>query len=83
MDITGLLKRVEETKTQTKLTREQRADNMRNAFRMRDRGKKLKGQRVVLFDDVFTTGATTDACAKVLRAAGAEEICVWTVARGL
>jgi predicted amidophosphoribosyltransferase len=33
-------------------------------------------------DDVMTTGATTSACAKVLRQAGADKVCVWTVARG-
>ena len=79
---TELLKRVVATRTQTKLTRQQRAENMRNAFAMRD-GQKLTGERILLFDDVFTTGATTDACAKVLRAAGAEEVAVWTLARGL
>jgi ComF family protein len=79
---TTLLKRVTATKTQTKLTRQERAENMRNAFVMQNR-RKLNGERILLFDDVFTTGATTDACAKVLLAAGAGEVCVWTVARGL
>lgn len=79
---TGIIQRVTATRTQTKLTRQQRAENMRNAFAVRQ-GRKLNGERILLFDDVFTTGATTDACAKVLRAAGAEEICVWTLARGL
>lgn len=79
---TTLLRRVAATETQTKLTREKRAENMRNAFSMKSR-RKLKGERIILFDDVFTTGATTDACAKVLLAAGAAEVCVWTVARGL
>lgn len=77
-----LLKRIVATRTQTKLTRQQRAENMRNAFAMRN-GRKLNGQRILVFDDVFTTGATTDACAKVLRSAGAEEVGVWTLARGL
>ena len=77
-----LLKRVVPTRTQTMLTREQRAENVRNAFVMR-RGRRLDGERVVVVDDVFTTGATTSACAKVLRAAGASEVCVWTLARGL
>ena len=76
-----ILKRVLPTRTQTLLTRQERAANMRNAFALR-RPLKLNGKRIVLFDDVFTTGATTNACAKVLRAAGAEEVCVWTLARG-
>lgn len=77
-----LIERVLPTQTQTLLTRQQRAANVRNAFAMR-KGKRLNGERVVLVDDVFTTGATTSACARVLRAAGADQVCVWTVARGL
>jgi ComF family protein len=79
---TTLLKRVAATATQTKLSRDKRAENMRNAFVMRNR-RKLNGERILLFDDVFTTGATTNACARVLVAAGAGEVGVWTVARGL
>ena len=79
---TKLLRRVTSTMTQTRLTKQQRAANMRGAFAIRP-GVKLNGERVVLVDDVFTTGATTNACAQVLRAAGAGEVCVWTVARGL
>jgi ComF family protein len=77
-----LLRRVELTRTQTQLSREQRAANVRHAFAMR-RECRLAGERVVLVDDVLTTGATTSACAKVLRAAGAGAVCVWTVVRGL
>jgi ComF family protein len=77
-----LLWRVRSTATQTLLTRQQRAANMRGAFALRP-GVGLNGERVVLVDDVFTTGATTNACAQVLRAAGAGDVCVWTVARGL
>jgi ComF family protein len=77
-----LLRRVIPTATQTLLTREKRATNMRGAFVAND-GARLDGERIVLVDDVFTTGATTSACAKALRAAGAGDVCVWTVARGL
>jgi ComF family protein len=77
-----LLRRVIPTATQTLLTRQQRTANMRGAFAIRP-GVRLNGERVILVDDVFTTGATTSACAQVLLAAGAGDVCVWTVARGL
>jgi ComF family protein len=77
-----LLRRVIRTRTQTQLSRPERLANVRNAFAMRQ-GQRLNGERIVLVDDVFTTGATTSACARVLIAAGAGEVCVWTVARGI
>jgi ComF family protein len=77
-----ILRRVHPTATQTLLTRDERAANMKNAFVV-GKGKRLGGQRIVLVDDVFTTGATTNACARALQVAGAAEVCVWTVARGL
>jgi competence protein ComFC len=76
------LRRVLPTRTQTLLNRTERTDNVRRAFATPD-GLKLDGQRIVLVDDVFTTGATTSACARALKQAGASEVCVWTVARGL
>ncbi len=78
---TGWIERARFTGTQTTLTRSQRGENMRGAFKPRDR-PNLKGLRLVVIDDVLTTGATTSACAAVLRRAGAEEVIVWTVARG-
>ena len=77
-----LLRRVAPTATQTLLTRQQRAANMRGAFSVRN-DAQLDGEKIILVDDVFTTGATTSACAKVLREAGSGDVCVWTVARGL
>jgi ComF family protein len=77
-----LLQRVLPTRTQTQLSRPERLANVRNAFAMR-KGQRLNGERIVLVDDVFTTGATTSACAGVLAAAGASDVCVWTVARGI
>ena len=75
-----LVKRVKSTATQTLLGKRERAANMKDAFALR--GKRLDGARVVLVDDVLTTGATTSACAQALREAGAGDVCVWTVARG-
>ena len=78
-----LLCRVTPTETQTRLSRVQRAKNVRGAFACKKPGNTLDGKRVVLVDDVLTTGATTSACAKILSQAGASDICVWTLARGL
>jgi competence protein ComFC len=79
---TKLVRRVKPTVTQTHLRRDQRAENMQGAFAVFD-GVKLNGEKIVLVDDVFTTGATTNDCARALRDAGADDVCVWTVARGL
>jgi ComF family protein len=78
----GLVERVENTPSQTHLTREERAANVRNAFALKT-GVVLQGEKIVLVDDVMTTGATVNACARVLRKAGAGAVCVWTVARGV
>jgi competence protein ComFC len=79
---TRVLRRVEATRTQTLLTRAQRAANVRNAFVARP-GCQLDGRHVILVDDVLTTGATTSACARALHGAGARAVRVWTVARGI
>jgi len=76
-----VVRRVQFTETQTKLSRPQRAANVSSAFAPRT-GQDLHGQNVILVDDVMTTGATTSACARALRQAGAGDVCVWTVARG-
>jgi ComF family protein len=79
--VTNLLGRVLPTRTQTQLSRRERLENVRKAFVFSGK-RKLNGQKVVVVDDVLTTGATTSACAHMLLKAGADEVCVWTVARG-
>ncbi|HTQ07251.1 MAG TPA: phosphoribosyltransferase family protein [Polyangiaceae bacterium] len=73
-----LLERVRVTQQQAQLGREARAENVRGAFRVR---RGVSGERVVLVDDVVTTGATARACVGALRAAGSEVLLVAALAR--
>lgn len=75
------LKRVRYTTTQTRLDREERMQNLRNAFRVRH-SREVSGSHLILVDDVFTTGSTVDECARVLKESGAASVRVITVARG-
>ena len=79
---TRLLKRVLPTSTQTRLTRSERAENVKRAFAFHG-SQPLTRARIILVDDVLTTGATASACAKLLRKNGAAVIDVWTVARNI
>ena len=74
------LYRSRETVTQTKLAQNARWENMADAFQLK-RGFDVAGLNLLVIDDVFTTGATTNACAQVLAKAGAESLAVLTVAR--
>lgn len=74
--------RVRSTGTQTKLDKSERGDNIRNAFALRKRaGSLVAGKRVLLVDDVITTGATIAECANVILAAGCECVAVMSIAR--
>jgi ComF family protein len=77
-----VLKRVKATAQQVGLTRSQRADNVQGAFRVAaDARGEVAGRRLVLVDDVLTTGATIDACARALLRAGARNVDVLVFAR--
>jgi ComF family protein len=74
------LARVVATDPQTTLTRQARLRNLRKAFEVR-RPQDLAEKRILLVDDVFTTGTTLHECAKTLRNAGAGPIFALTLAR--
>ena len=78
--ITKGLRRQKDTPTQTKLSAKARAENLRIAFGVRR--PSCSPAHLVLVDDVFTTGATMDSCARVLLVAGAASVIALTVARG-
>jgi ComF family protein len=74
------LYRYRETPAQVGLGKIARWENMAGAFRAKPRFD-VRGQNLLLIDDVFTTGATTNACAQALAQAGAARLAVLTVAR--
>jgi len=74
------LARLRSMPPQTARDRTQRARNVRNAFAVR-RPARVAGRRILLVDDVMTTGATADEYARVLHAAGARRVDVLTLAR--
>jgi competence protein ComFC len=74
-----VLKRKKNTRDQTNLNAEERERNVRGAFIVRDK-LVLKGKRIILVDDVMTTGATLKECSRVLKEAGAKEVTGTTVA---
>ena len=75
-----ILERIRFTTTQTAHDRAERMENLRDAFRLRKNGD-VRDLRVLLIDDVLTTGSTLSECARVLKAAGALSVHAATAAR--
>lgn len=74
------LRRTRNTKPQTKLSGAERLQNLKGAFKVR-RPRAVEGKRILLLDDVMTTGGTMTECARELRRAGAKDIYAAVVAR--
>ena len=76
-----VLLRTKITEAQKNMTVDERAENLNDAFEVTENGrKKIKNKRIILVDDVFTSGATTNGCARVLLEAGAKEVNVCSIA---
>lgn len=75
------LKKVHATPSQTRATRQKRIENLSSAFALRSKfASRIKGSKVLIIDDVLTTGATASAASKILLKAGAKEVGVMTIA---
>jgi ComF family protein len=81
LPVRGVLKRWRYTRSQTGLSADDRSANVREAFVLSRRAGPLDGRCVVVVDDVSTTGATLEACARVLKEGGVREVRTLTAAR--
>ncbi len=82
----NLLKRTKNTPTQTTLDRISRSANIKNAFTLKESKELLllpKNTKIILVDDVMTSGATLSECAKVLKKSGFKNVSAFTFAKRL
>ena len=74
-----LIKQIE-NQSQSSLNRKQRLENVKNVYKIQNE-QKIKEKNILLFDDIFTTGATVNECAKTLKQAGTNKIGILTIAK--
>ena len=78
---TDILKRVKDTSSQVKLNKKAREENIKDAFTVNSK-VKFKNMKALLVDDIFTSGATLNECAKILKKAGVQKVWGFTLAHG-
>lgn len=76
----SILYKIKNTLPQSSLNKKARQYNLKNAYEVRN-SEMIKEKKVLLFDDIYTTGSTVNECAKVLKNAGASEVNVLTIAK--
>ena len=79
--VNNVLVKIKETLPQVELSDEERKENVKGAFLVKN-GGIIKEKKILLIDDIYTTGSTLEECAKVLKEAGAKEIIGIVIARG-
>jgi len=72
--------KIKQTQPQVELKREEREKNIKGAFKLKN-PQQIRGKRVFLIDDVFTTGSTMEECARILKQAGVQEVWGIVIAR--
>lgn len=76
----NILTKIKNTKVQSTLSKNKRQENVRNVFEIINK-EEIRNKKVILIDDIYTTGSTVNECARVLKKAGAKEIFVVTIAK--
>lgn len=78
--VTACLIKEKNTVPQSLLTKEQRKQNVKQVYKLVNK-EKIVNKRIILFDDIFTTGSTAEECSRILKQNGAREILVFTIAK--
>lgn len=79
--IKNVLVKEKDTNVQSTLNKTERLKNVKDAFSVKNK-ELIQDKKIILLDDIYTTGSTVNECSKVLKKAGAKEICVMTIAKG-
>ena len=74
------LVKIKNTKTQSTLSKEERKENIKNAFEINNI-EEVKNKKIIIFDDIFTTGETVNEASRILKEAGTKEILVLVLAK--
>ena len=76
----NVISKVKNNTTQSKLNKEERAENVKNVYKI-TKNKEIIDKNILLIDDIFTTGATLNECSKMLKQAGTKKVDVLTIAK--
>ena len=77
-----ILIKIKNTARQSSLNKEQRKENIKNAYLIKSSNKEyILNKNILIFDDIYTTGSTANECAKMLKEAGAKNIGILTIAK--
>ena len=75
-----LVQKIKNTKIQSSLSKEERKKNIKNAFLVNNK-KNIKNKKIIIFDDIYTTGETVNELSRVLKKSGAKEILIFVIAK--
>ncbi len=80
--LTDSLIKQKNTLPQSTLSKKQREENVKTVYKIQNK-QKIKNKKIILLDDIYTTGATAEECSKILKQNGAKEILVLTIAKDI
>ena len=77
----NIIKKTENIKPQSTLNKAERKDNIRGVYEIINKENKIEDRKILIFDDVFTTGSTTNECSRVLKEHKVKKVGVLTIAK--